>query len=64
MGHGMSNEGRVPAIDAKDADELIEQLERQDDLLADAIRRVKREQSGGEEAFFKHGEHGSHNSGG
>lgn len=60
----MAETGRKPQIDLEDADELIRQLERQDDLLADAIRRVKREQTGGEQGFFKHGEHGSHNSGG
>ena len=33
-----------------------------DELLAQALKRVEDEASGTREDFFKHGQHGSHNS--
>ena len=42
--------------------ELLEGVSEQDALLAGAISRLKREEEGQFDAFFKHGQFGSHNS--
>lgn len=42
--------------------ELLESASEQDSLLADAMDRLKREEEGQFDAFFKHGQFGSHNS--
>lgn len=51
-------------VDAEDLKALNALLADQDDLLAEAVRRVERERGGDVKGFFKHGDHGSHNSGG
>lgn len=51
-------------LNIEDLNALNALLADQDDLLAEAVRRVERERSGDVKGFFKHGDHGSHNSGG
>ncbi len=53
-----------PVLNPEDLTAIKALLDDQDDLLADAVRRVEQERSGDIKGFFKHGEHGSHNSGG
>lgn len=42
---------------------LLPLVEGKDDLLRDAVERLRREEAGEVRDFFKHGNHGSHNSG-
>jgi hypothetical protein len=45
-------------------DDLADMLSNEsDELLAGAVRRLQKEREEGVQAFFKHGQHGSHNSG-
>jgi hypothetical protein len=52
----------VEEVDMALLAELLESAPEQDSLLADAIDRLKREEEGQFDAFFKHGQFGSHNS--
>lgn len=45
------------------ADDIARLVEGQDELLDKALGRIRREADEGIRAFFKHGDHGSHNSG-
>ena len=59
----MPLEQRDPPLSGAVSRELLELAEGHDDLLADALRRLRREEQDGPSAFFHHGDHGSHNSG-
>jgi len=50
-------------IDELDLDELLALVNGKDDLLSGAVERLRKERSGEAVDWFKHGDHGSHNSG-
>lgn len=53
-----------PLLDGSVAvEDVISLVGDTDRLLADAVQRLQLEQSGEIRDFFKHGDHGSHNSG-
>ena len=49
--------------DTLSLDELLGLVGDTDDLLKEAVERLRRERSGEMADWFKHGNHGSHNSG-
>lgn len=44
-------------------EEISQLIDGQDELLDRALKRVRQEALEGPQSFFKHGDHGSHNSG-